>query len=319
MNGIERVLNTINHVAGGPVPRGELVIDRDFMEAFFKWRGNKMPTTEVSYEKMLIECCRILKLDLVCIQSEEFAPGYQGVSNPKELIERIRNAGLFVFWIVNGAFQTEMGRRGFMECMKRIAMAPESIFMDMQKKSRQVISVLEFGVSTGANGIILADDIAYQKSSYMAPDFGKKYLLPLWQEQVAAAKRHNTPIFFHSDGNINSFLPIIAAAGFDGIQCLEPAAGMDIAAVKKMYGKKLCLMGNIDPSLLVDFNKSNSCVDATSNLSHAVKHLMANAAPGGGFIFGTCSGLSAGISPEKVNFMFELASRIDAAYCDSMF
>ena len=95
--------------------------------------------------------------------------------------------------------------------------------------------------------------------------------------------------------------------GFDGLHCIEPSAGMDIKEIKQEYGERLCLMGNIDPALLVDHNRVGAPDKDNHNLTLAVESLMASAAPGGGFIFGSCSGLHRGMSPRKVHFMFELA------------
>lgn len=64
-------------------------------------------------------------------------------------------------------------------------------------------------------------------------------------------KGTGVPILFHPDGNLNKVLPHIIAAGFKGLQCMEPAAGMDIIEINAKYGQALCLMGGIDPALLV--------------------------------------------------------------------
>lgn len=45
----------------------------------------------------------------------------------------------------------------------------------------------------------------------------------------------------------------IVDCGFDAIQSLQPSAGMDIAKVKKEYGDKLCLIGNVDLNYLLPF------------------------------------------------------------------
>ena len=134
-------------------------------------------------------------------------------------------------------------------------------------------------------------------------------MLPLWLEQAKAAKRLKVPVFFHSDGNIESVLPLIAKAGFDGLQFIEPAASMNIGKVKSAYGKKLCLMGTLDPSLLIDRPDPENEKGNYRKLSGAVKKLLYEASPGGRFIFGTCSGLYAGMSPERVFFMHRLADK----------
>jgi uroporphyrinogen decarboxylase len=76
-----------------------------------------------------------------------------------------------------------------------------------------------------------------------------------------------------------------------------------------MYGKKLCLMSNIEPSLLLDQGKQDDNEAQCDRLRQVVTALKASTGvDGGGFIFGTCSGLHARMSPELVNFMYHLVS-----------
>ena len=121
------------------------------------------------------------------------------------------------------------------------------------------------------------------------------------------------PVFFHSDGNLNAVLSHIVAAGFNGLQCIEPAADMDLPIIKRKYGKNLCLMGNIDPSLLSYQTSQSDTETQDDRLVHSVTELMASADADGGLIFGTCSGLHASMSPERVQLMYRLASQLDSS------
>jgi uroporphyrinogen decarboxylase len=167
-------------------------------------------------------------------------------------------------------------------------------------------------VAAGAHGIIIADDIAYHRSTYISPEFVEHYLLPIWKTQVKAAWNLGVPIFFHSDGNLNAVLPLVVEAGFDGLQCIEPAAGMDINDIKQRYGRNLCLMGNMDPSLLTEKGNQIDTETSYDHLRQSVFELMKIADEDGGFIFGTCSGLFTGMSPEIVQTMYRLANEFDS-------
>jgi len=50
----------------------------------------------------------------------------------------------------------------------------------------------------------------------------------------------------HSDGNLMKILDMIIETGIDGINPIDPIAGMDIQKIKKMYGGSVCIIGNID-------------------------------------------------------------------------
>lgn len=81
----------------------------------------------------------------------------------------------------------------------------------------------------------------------------------------------------HTDGQITPLLDFIVDCGFDGLQSLEPTAGVDLALVKKKVGDKLCLMGNIDVAHVLTFGTKQEVYDA-------VKYAIKTAAPGGVFI-----------------------------------
>ncbi len=313
MTSLSRVMAAIRHEPGTPFARGELTLGLKFARDFLSWRENGAVANSLSDTDLLIACCQALKLDLVCIQSQETTGNAADLAAKPTDIPRIADEGLFVFWVVNGSFQTAMARRGAMTLLMDIAESPDEICKELRQLSDQVIAAMAQGVSAGAHGIIIADDIAYSQNTYLPPDFVKQHLLPIWQSQVTTAKDLGVPVFFHSDGNLNAVLPTIVAAGFDGLQCIEPASGMDIQEIKARYGQALCLMGNIDPSLLSEEGRQRNTETRYARLRRAVFDLMASAGGDGGFIFGTCSGLHAGMSPELVQYMYHLASEPDTA------
>ncbi len=313
-SGLSRVLAAIRHEPGAPLARGELALDLNFAKGFLRWRKNSAAANALADNDLIIACCRALDLDLVCIPAHESASEETGLLGRRADIPGISAEGLFVFWVVDGSFQSAMAQRGTLETLKAIAASPDEVCQELRHRSTRVTEVMAQGVAAGAHGIILADDIAYRQSTYMSPDFVEQHLLPIWQTQVAAARDLGVPVFFHSDGNLNGVLATIVAAGFDGLQCLEPTAGMDLSEIKARYGKALCLMGNIDPALLSEPGSQLVPEPRCERLRRAVLDLTASAADGdGGLIFGTCSGLHAGMSPERVQYMYNLAAEPDTA------
>lgn len=309
MDRIQRVKMAVRHQSGAGIPTGELVMDKGFIEALLAWKGMNGADIPKSDIRLRIAGSRLLDHDLVCLHSEPIAPGRRNPLYPLEAIAEWLDEGLFVFWIVDGAFQRTMVHHDFMDFMRTLAASPGVVADEMARASLQVEALIEMGIGHGAHGIIIADDIAYRKDTYMAPSFGEQNLLPLWRRQVKTGMDLGAPVFFHSDGNINRFLPLIVEAGFDGLQCIEPAAGMDLLEIRKIYGTRLCLMGNIDPSLLCDPESLPHDGDASPRLERAVNDLIAAVGDSGGLLLGSCSGLHAGMSPERVCAMAALASQ----------
>ena len=303
---IQRVSQILLGGQGTSIARGELLLDLQFVRDLLEWKGDGPVPEGLDHADLLIECCRVLALDLVCLQADQ-------VINKKsdlglESIQRFIGADLFVFWIVDGSFQSAVRRHGLTAVLSMIAKSPDVLAAEFKSTTEQVTAAMDQGVNAGARGIILADDIAYNQSTYMSPDFVERYLQPVWKAQTAKAGELGVPVVFHSDGNLDKVLPLIIAAGFDGLQCIEPAAGMDIVEISAQYGQSLCLMGGIDPALLVHNENLCDMETASNNLHRAIKTLMESDLTNSGLIIGSCSGLYAGMSPELVHYMYQLVS-----------
>ena len=319
MNGIERVKAAISREAVDRVPRGELVVETEFIQNYMAWQTDPeafaaggagaakavCPDTELAFY-------RAAGLDLVCVQDGKGPE--TGAGGTAERFRRYADSGLFVFSLIDGAFQTVMCSREFMSFMGEVVRTPAALAEEMGAVTEKMILRMAEEVESGAHGIIIADDIAYNQGPFVSPKFVTDHLLPCWEAQVSAARKMGVPVFFHSDGNLTALLPAIVQAGFDGLQCIEPAAGMDIGAVKRESGERLCLMGNMDPGLLAALPEMPEAIDpglgGLGEVSRAATDLVATAAPGGGFIFGTCSGLHGGMCPERVHRMYDAADNV---------
>ncbi|CEP69160.1 Uroporphyrinogen decarboxylase (URO-D) [Moorella glycerini] len=211
----------------------------------------------------------------------------------------------FIFAFVDGPFQGTNKLFDFTDFLLAVA-GREGAISDL------AAAVVDFNlelarlcVQAGAHGLLIGDDIAYERGTYIHPDLWREIFLPLLRRQVEAIKAMGVPVLYHSDGNLQAILPDLAALPLDGIQCLEPAAGMDIGAIKKKYGGCLCLMGNFDLNLLA--------TGTPETITAAVEQLLLAAAPGGGYIFSTSSGiLGADLPPRNVLALYQAVAKYGA-------
>jgi uroporphyrinogen decarboxylase len=94
-----------------------------------------------------------------------------------------------------------------------------------------------------------SDDIAYTNGLLVSPLVLDQFFFP-WLKKIGdLAKKYNKPLIYHTDGILYDVFDKIIDCGVDAIHPIEPKA-MDIAEVKKQYGDKLCVVGNIDVDLL---------------------------------------------------------------------
>src|SRR5713226_976627 len=124
------------------------------------------------------------------------------------------------------------------------------------------------------------------------PRWRRNLLSPGSSEMVDAVHEEGGKIIRHSDGNLWRILDMIVETGVDGLNPMEPVAGMDIGEVKEKYGKRVCLMGNIDCSYIL----SEASVE---EVEAAVKECIRKASPGGGHIVSSSNSIHSSVKPEN--------------------
>ncbi|MCX6985878.1 MAG: nucleoside 2-deoxyribosyltransferase, partial [Lentisphaerae bacterium] len=116
----------------------------------------------------------------------------------------------------------------------------------------------------------------------ISPQFMREFFFPWYRKFIQIARDAGKYIIFHSDGDIEAVIPDFIDAGLNGLNPIEPAA-MDIVKLKKMYGDKLALTGNID----VDLLSRGSTEDVIALTGKRIEELKS----GGGFLLGSSNSI----------------------------
>src|SRR4030067_1789157 len=106
------------------------------------------------------------------------------------------------------------------------------------------------------------------------------------------AEKIKIPLIYHSDGNLMPILDDLLSLGMNGLANIEPNA-MDIVELKRKYGQRICLMGNID----LHYTRTRGTPEETEA---EVKKRIEEVGPGGGYILASSNGLTAYCKPENV-------------------
>lgn len=213
-------------------------------------------------------------------------------------LEKWTNTNVFTFAVLDGPVGWGTKLLGFEELIVKLFRC-HGDFQDIMTAVEQMnMSTIERLAGNGINGILLADDIAYNQGVIVRPDILRKTVFPSLIRQLEYAKQLGLPVFFHSDGNLMAVLDDIVAAGFDGLQCMEALAGMDIGTIKAQYGHKLCLWGNLDPAELLEVCDLDELARSVQQIIHTVGH---------GLIFGTSSGLFERMRLDNIRAVYKAA------------
>ena len=100
--------------------------------------------------------------------------------------------------------------------------------------------------------VIISEDMAYKCHSMISPQMVRRFLMPAWRTWITALKTANPEcvVEMDCDGYIAELLPLWVEAGFDACSPVEVAAGNDIVAYRRRYGRTMAFRGGIDKRAL---------------------------------------------------------------------
>ncbi|MFA5865683.1 MAG: uroporphyrinogen decarboxylase family protein [Phycisphaerae bacterium] len=137
------------------------------------------------------------------------------------------------------------------------------------------------------------DDVAFNSGPMFSPDFYRKVVLPI---QKDAADALPVPWIAHSDGDMNPILDEWLSLGQKAIHPIQPDV-MDIAAIKRKYGRRVCLVGNIFMDDLVH--------KTPRDIEVQVRDRIETIGRDGGYIISSSNSLTANMKVENVLAMRE--------------
>jgi uroporphyrinogen decarboxylase len=133
-------------------------------------------------------------------------------------------------------------------------------------------------IEMGVDMLWTGDDIVMQTGMMISPDQWREFLKPRYAKLFSDFKKADPEIVlaYHSDGNCEQILDEMVEIGLDVINPIQPLS-MDPARIKRRYGKKLSMWGAVDIQHLMPFGTPRQ-------IESAIKGLIKDCAPGGGFI-----------------------------------
>jgi uroporphyrinogen decarboxylase len=183
----------------------------------------------------------------------------------------------------------------FVALLKRPAFAQRLL----ENRTDWCIAMFQKAVDLGAEVLVLGEDAAHSGGPMISPEMWKEFVLPHHKRIVEEVP---VPVLWHSDGDILPLLPLAVEVGFAGVHSLEPDSGIDLAQVKREFGQDLVLVGNVEASVL--------CGSDLDAIHREVRRCMSQGAPGGGYMFSTCSSIFKGMNLEAVIEMYRYAAEI---------
>lgn len=88
---------------------------------------------------------------------------------------------------------------------------------------------------------VTTDDLAWKQGPMISPALFRELVLPRFRR---VARQVTKPWIMHSDGDVTLLVDDLLSLGIAGLHPIEPEA-MDIREVKRRWGARVCLIGNV--------------------------------------------------------------------------
>jgi uroporphyrinogen decarboxylase len=206
------------------------------------------------------------------------------------------------FWLMRGIFVRSWRLMGMTNLMMNMVIDPEFVHEVAQMMLAYNLAQLDLLVEAGLDVLVIEDDIASTKGPLISPLHFKTFVNRYNRQIVDKAHQKGLKVVRHSDGNLWPLMDTILDTGYDGINPLEPQAGMELKKMKAACGDKICLLGNID---CVDLLPSGT----PAQVEAAVIQAIADGGAGGGLIICSSNSLHPGVDPRNCIAMFQAVRR----------
>jgi uroporphyrinogen decarboxylase len=153
----------------------------------------------------------------------------------------------------------------------------------------------------GLDGFALCADYCFNTGPFLPPAWFDDFVTPYLHRLVRGYRDQGWYVIKHTDGNIMPILDRLVDAGPHALHSLDPQGGVDIAAVKRLVGDRVCLIGNVNCGLL-DSGTEAECVASA-------RYALRSGMPGGGYIFSTSNCVYTGMRLARYELILDVLRR----------
>jgi uroporphyrinogen decarboxylase len=141
------------------------------------------------------------------------------------------------------------------------------------------------------------DDVAFKTGLLVSPRVLRQHLFP-WMKKIGQiCARKNIPFMYHSDGKLDAVMEDLLGCGINALHPIEPQA-MDIRRMKKEYGKRLCLIGNLD----LEYTLTRG---SPQEVAQKTRALIRDVGPGGGYCVSSSNSIPSYVPGDNYRAMVE--------------
>ena len=181
----------------------------------------------------------------------------------------------------------------------RLVDEPEAVKLEQERSLASYLGFAEAQAGKGLlDGFALCADYCLNTNPFLSPSQFSEFVTPYLARLIEGYRRMGYYAIKHTDGNIMPILDQLVQARPHALHSIDPQAGVDIAVVKRIYGKEICLIGNVNCGLLQ--------TGTEREVEESVLHALLSGMPGGGYVFSTSNCVYTGMELARYDLMMRL-------------
>jgi hypothetical protein len=226
----------------------------------------------------------------------DYQPKIEQLKNYRSAVE---GTGIGVFFAPGCLFQTcYQFLIGFEDFFEKLYSDRPFIEAVLNACMDYYLRVTEAALEIGIDVLWLGDDIAFRTGALVDPLVYRSMWLPRMRRLVKLGKEAGLPVVFHSCGNLTPLMDsVILPLGADCLNPIEPYS-MDIFEIKRNYGARLAISGNIDIA-------GPLATGTPEQVRKIVQEHLSRLMPGGGYILSSSHSITDDIPPENFLAMID--------------
>jgi uroporphyrinogen decarboxylase len=181
----------------------------------------------------------------------------------------------------------------------RMADDPDGVKAEAQANVDEALSWAEELQSRRLlDGFALCSDYCFNVGPFLSPSQFSEFITPYLATAIKGYRDLGFYTIKHTDGNIMPIIDQLVQANPHALHSLDPQAGVDIKEVKRLYGDKVCLIGNVNCGLL----ETGTDEQVIESARYALRYGM----PGYGYIFSTSNCVYTGMPLERYDLILQV-------------
>jgi uroporphyrinogen decarboxylase len=182
--------------------------------------------------------------------------------------------------------------------LEQIIEEPEFIVDLVRMTVDAQILLAEQAAKRGVQFVYTGDDIAYKHGPMISPAMFREMFFPELKRIIGTYRDLGFYVLKHGDGNMLPFMDMYLEAGINLFDPVDPTAGMDLGQMKRDYGKRVALKGNVNCASTLVFGSVDEVVAET-------RRCLEIGMPGGGYVVSSSNSIHSSVNPENYRAMLE--------------